>query len=278
LNPTLFVDEGLKFLKSITITTDTSDEAPDLRINSIFEIDIETESREYKRILQERKPGPPIKDELFHGIEDKHKTLSYGIVKYIGWRNNLHIDQLYSNVKESIMNWEFNGVSSSQQPKPQFGITSHYELVRSGTLDLSGTDIQHFYKLYDSGLQVPIHQELLTEVNSQLYSFKSRSTYLLLYTALEVATKTLIKTLKPETDYLISKMQSPDLYSLYTQYINTEISSLLNDEDAKTLKKMATVRNNIAHRGEGVTMDVLQRHYNFVSSLIKKIERVMGYV
>ena len=278
LNPAMFSAENLNFLKSFVISTDTNDEAPDLRVDSIFEIDVNKESRGYKRIVEGQKIGPPIKDEIFYDLEDKHKTLSYGIVKYVGWKNNLYIDEVHKRIKESKMEWEFDGVNSSQLPEPRFIFGPHYTLVRSGILDFSQTDIQHFYNLYNSGLEVPVHQELLTEVSVQMYTYNRRSTYLLLYTALEVATKTMIKTIKPDTDYLISKMPSPDLFSLYTQYINKEISDLLTNEEADTLKKMAHVRNKIAHRGEGVNMDTLQRHYEFVKSLIKKIEHAMGYI
>ena len=278
LDPALFTDEGLKSLKSLTIISRVGSDSPDLEINSVFELSINTKSRGYERILKEEKPGPPIKDEVFYKIEDKHKTLTYAIVKYIAWRYGLHIDEPHTKAKESTMGWEFNGVSSKQSPLPQWIITGYYEEVQSHIFDFSGIDFRHFYKLYDAGLEIPLHQELLTEVNSLMYSPKRRSTYLILYTTLEVATKTLIRTLKPETDYLIRKMQSPELYKLYTEYINVEIKELVTSEEAKTLKNMATIRNGIAHSGEGVTMDVLSRHFTFVSSLIKKIDNAMGYV
>ncbi|WP_375449294.1 hypothetical protein [uncultured Nostoc sp.] len=101
---------------------------------------------------------------------------------------------------------------------------------------------------------------------------------MVLYSALEVATKNYIKTKKPDTDYLVNKMQSPDLQNLYKHYINAKIEVMVDKAGLTTIQEMGTQRNKIAHQGEDVGMTNLSAHYSFVSSLIKKLEISLGYV
>ena len=284
LNHKLFQDETLNKITSLTVRGYPDKVNPfnfsDLTIHVVFEFKINKDSKAYVNALQNIESSLPLPKNDFNVINEKHTKLVGDIVKYIGWRKGYYLQPGWSknvNTFNIKWKWETDEVFSSLKHARTHIVSIHRD--RSSDSDnIIHEDFNDFFDLQNTGYATPLYRELLTEVNVLINSNAERSAYLILYTTLEVATKILIKSKRPETDWLISTIQSPDLFKVYVEYINKEIAILINEEaDSATLKAMSTIRNKIAHRGETVEMKTLWKHYKFVEKLIDKIDYELGY-
>ena len=275
LNTELLTSKCSEYIRSFE--TKYLGETGEYGIKTESKFEIESSLKDCKIIFERSVSELVINDnKLFRSIANEHRNLSHNILKYIGWKNNFYIDNITKKEKESRAFLESGEVERSIPVMRSCFVTNIYDVTKKNSTGYPETDIAHFYKLHNSGLGIPIHQEILTEVVSLFDSNNTRSAYLLLYSALEVSTKNFIKAVKPDTEYLVDKMQAPELSALHSKYINVHIFALADTKEIKAIKKMTERRNGIAHRGENIDWKELKENFILVKELIKRMENFAG--
>ena len=129
-------------------------------------------------------------------------------------------------------------------------------LSSSSSVRISENAEEDVNQIIASGTQEPVHHELFREAWGQRNG-NARSSLITGLSALEVAVKTTISTLIPNTTWLVENIPSPPVTKLLTEYlpkipvINTIVGKVLPPPKSvmNLLKKAVTIRNQIAHIG-----------------------------
>ncbi|GAB4023730.1 hypothetical protein GCM10028808_74840 [Spirosoma migulaei] len=273
--------EALKDIKSLTISfIDTAKRGNDnLKIVGKFIGSIRKDNKAYKGFMELRDGAGPLGADKIMVIYKAFGVLVIDLIKYIGWRKDLDIQ--YSQFEKIKIDWRWDtdGMSSDDpvDVTHRFSNFQHYYLTTDHKVHIAAEDFVDFYSLQDEFGAVPLHHELLFEVDRLRQGQYNRSAYLMLYTTLEVATKGLIRQKKPDAAWLINNMASPNLNKLYSEYINKEIAPILDSDDLDNLMKITTKRNSVAHTGEGVKKETLEKHFEQIKRWVKQIDFVLGY-
>ena len=209
-----------------TVTADGSDEA--LLIEATCECEVNKNGKAYREYIAKRSYGGPLGYHKFDALKRTTINLTADLIKYLGWRKgiSLHYDKI--DRIEVRWRWEMDDVfGDDTTDRSEWNFTGIYKGTYIHKLQVSPTDFEDFYSLQEE-LQpkaIPLHQELMMEVdrlmrvNPSQMENNSRSAYLIMYVALEVATKSLIKSWNKAASWLIDNMPSPDLYKMYGDFI-----------------------------------------------------------
>ncbi len=215
-------------------------------------------------------------------LNQVHHELSNAIklvVNSLRWRANLlGPHQTFSS---SGLSWSFDGKFWHWTP-------SDYEVILSDTTQVLrvnesiGEDVKKFVR---EKKQEPVCHELFREAWEQKIS-NPRSSLLVGLSALEVAVKTAISSLNPDSTWLVENLPSPPVLKIINDYIpklsvenkiNGKIPRLpkkLDDE----IKKAVTIRNSITHIG--AKPPSYERLYSMLSAIrdvIWLLEYYRGY-
>ena len=274
-------------VKSLSINpTDTINGGDDaLVIEALCECEINKNGKAYKDYLAKRPYGGPLGYHKIDALESAIRNLMADLIRYLGWRKNVNFHYDKINIIEVRWQWEMDGESGDEKTVSKYTLGKLYEGTYAYKLQIFPNDFEEFYSLQE-GLEskaIPLHQELMMEVDrlvkvypSQLEN-NSRSAYLMLYSAFEVATKSLIKHWNKDITGIIDNMPSPDLNKLYVEFINVKIAEILNKEELDQLRNMTVKRNKVAHTGEAVKAETLEKYFNLVKKWIAAIEHRSGY-
>lgn len=139
-------------------------------------------------------------------------------------------------------------------PAPSSFLTRLF--ISSSSVRISEKAREDINKIILSKTQEPVHHELFREAWSQRIG-NARSSLITGLSALEVAVKSTIGTLIPDTAWLVENIPSPPVTKLLTEYlpripvINTIEGKVLPPPESimNLLKKAVTIRNRIAHIG-----------------------------
>ncbi|MBO0947236.1 hypothetical protein [Fibrella forsythiae] len=251
-----------------------------LVLKAVYEIEITLSKNAVERMASTKQdyPPPPIPTQDFTKLKEYNLQLCDGIIKYLSWRKGYKLDSDYKSRIVKQWEWKVNEFYGDNHIEPHWMMGDLLRVKPEEFSLITVDDFNDFYRIQNTGRAIPLHHELLAEAHSLLYTDKARSSYIMMYSSIEVATKSLITHKKPETVYLIDNIQSPELKKLYDQYINKEIIlDMVSKEELVTIHDMTTTRNKIAHTGLELNPDVLRRHYDFAKILIDRIDSAMGY-
>jgi hypothetical protein len=109
-----------------------------------------------------------------------------------------------------------------------------------------------------TGEQEPVHQSLLREAES-LLGTNPRSALAIGATATEVAVKTLVSQLAPETSWLMQNLPSPPIAKIIEEYLPILLPSAprFAPDLVKRLKAAVTLRNELVH-GSRTTIEAIK--------------------
>lgn len=129
-------------------------------------------------------------------------------------------------------------------------VTPRYSALKSHKVDL-----EVIQELLESNVLEPVGHELLREAKELQYR-SPRSAILIAISALEVATKSVIRSKTPNTAGFVENEQSPPLISIFIDHIPSlypdvnRFYELSKDRGViKTINDAVTIRNQIAHEG-----------------------------
>lgn len=277
----IFQTDGLKEIKSFKVKAiDTGNRGnDDLEMIAIFEFNIRTSSKAYQDFVKERGAGGPLGLDRTVVVQKAFTNLVVDVVKYIGWRKDLSIHYHQFDKIKIDYRWDTIAMSSDDPSNPhyQFSNFEHFYLTTDYKVHLAPNDFTEFYSLKGEQGAIPLHYEILLEVDRLRGEGYTRSAYLMLYTAMEVATKGLIRYRKPDATWLINNMPSPNLPKMYREFINKEIEDILSTDDLAKLLDMMTTRNKVAHAGLPVQKETLDGHFELAKEWIRKIDFAIGY-
>ncbi|MFD2938374.1 hypothetical protein [Spirosoma flavum] len=267
----------------VKMTLDIPSESPhQIHAISVFEFNIREDRPEYqafKSVIDGEEEDSKF-HQFFRNRVDAYEDFLEKLIDYLIWRKKLHVHYTQPRkIETSHCIWTLNGKSKARSATLQYyAIGDPIEIEIPGT-DITIDDFSDFKTILNTtNSSKPLYHELLEESVRLLQTRQLRSAYLMLYSAIEVATKNLISYKKPDTDFLINSMASPDLVKLYREYINkTLIINMLSKDSIETLGNMATQRNAIAHQGKIPKLDVIIKHANFVRRLLYDIDAQFGY-
>lgn len=257
-----------------------------LVIEALCECVINKNGKAYREYVANKVYGGPLGPERIVALERTLRNLTADLVKYLWWRKNirLHYDEI--DKIDVRWQWEMDNASGDYTDGAEtFTASAIYRGIYNDTLHVLSSDFDEFYSLQEDSepKAIPLHQELMLEVDRLMRAGSiqmeknGRSAYLILYVALEVATKALIRSWNKEATWLIDNMPSPDLYKMYDKFINVKIADLLSKDELEQLRGMISKRNKVAHTGEAVKAETLQKHYELVKKWITAIDYECGY-
>lgn len=170
-----------------------------LQIKVVYKLKIFKDTKRYNETVQHQRIGPPLPDNEFEKLKDNHKYLISKIISFLAWRRGYTIQRGHVLENEIRWKWEMDGYhgDDSHEPRVTYTPGHDYAIVPIVPEVVVGSDFRDFYALYKEGQAIPLHHEILRE--ARLNFSGNRSSYLILYSALEVATKALIKYKKPDT-------------------------------------------------------------------------------
>lgn len=197
----------------------------------------------------------------------------------IRWRENIKgNNHFYSDIK---FYWSLNG--DDWRPFP-FGMSAKVRIVNR--LSIS-SDLKEFaFQTVSSGKSEPLAYELLRESKNLSYNRHSRSALLIGIAAIETGVKQCIAYLKPDTQWLIENMPSPNLVQILRDYVSTlpvnfEInvsSPFPKSTILDPLRDLVHMRNTIAHGGNvDISEDKLNLMHRVASDVLRIIDVYMGH-
>ena len=156
-----------------------------------------------------------------------------------------------------------------------------YAVIDSSTfLDL--------YKRKEAKNLEPVYHELLIEAEKAIFNNSIRSGLLILYSAIEVATRRFVREVNEESDYINDRLDWVKLVELYKDYINKEIKIILSPEEIAKLQEMTRFRNAIAHHGNTsikndkkditFTKTMMNEYLTFAKTIISRIDKELKYI
>lgn len=175
--------------------------------------------------------------------------------------------------------WSFDEVEWFDFPSWLSG-----ELNVKGGLYSSPKLIASVTKIVQSGGSEPLSHELLREAYSIKF-LNPRSALLIAVSAAEAAIKRCIIFFKPETQWLIENTASPDIITLYRDYIH---GILIRGEENQSvsipqktildpLRKIIGMRNKLAHGGTcSINENDLVKKFRVISNLLWVIDLHTG--
>ncbi len=277
MHPECFKQSPLAQLTSIQIYSLNcqeckSDWMKDIIIKTVYKFNVKPDSPIFKEIVRGKKY---LFDEgRFSTLPITNEQLIYDILTYGAWKKGLYIGKTYT--LSSTWKWTMNPYyGDSQSDEPIITFDSYWALVPIEPISFLIDDFKDFWQLQEDDRAVPLHHELLSEVMvSKNYG---RSAYLILYTAFEVATKTLLKFKRPELAWFVENIPSPDLLKIYREFIDIHIAKIVDEEGYDKLRNINNKRNGIAHTGKPVKHETLVEDYELIRAWIKKIDCELGY-
>ncbi len=202
-------------IKSLSIgrtgTVNRGDDA--LVIEASYECVVNKNGRAYQKYLAKRSYGGPLGINKIDGLESTIRNLTADLTKYLGWRKGIRIHYDEIDKIDVRWQWEMDGESGDHTTDgPKYELLELYAATYSDTLHISPVDFEEFYSLQEEPepKAIPLYQELMMEVD-RLISLNlvqmqknSRSAYLIMYVALEVATKSLVRFREPDRLMIIN--------------------------------------------------------------------------
>lgn len=276
--------EALNEIKSLSIhAEDPRNEGGDVLVfESILKYKLNVNSQAYKHYVATWDAAGPLGQDRMRVIKKAHQQLSINLIKYLKWRKGIPLNYTTIEKINTTLRWEIEGSPEDCSEKltlpatPVLVFGQHF-YARSSKIQVAQDDFADFYLLHSQGDFIPLHHELLIEVEKLLMGSYSRSAYLMLYIALEVSTKSLIRVRKPDATWLIDNTPSPNLHKMYSEFINKEIAQVISNEDLEKLKDITSKRNRVAHKGEDVKTETLDKHFDLIKAWIKAIDYELGY-
>jgi hypothetical protein len=274
---------GIPCLETLRISSNYSGQVDDKHIvvEGLFAYEFRKSSEKYKEYISLVSQGKAFDDvDFFHHFLSDHAYKFFGLVQslitYICWQKNIKLGKGANTFIDVGAEWEMEGRtgSSTKDTRKGLGFVIYYDEILP---ELSEDDFINFPKFYSSKKTIPLHHELLhdVEILMQLSSF--RSAYLMMYSALEVATKHLIVSKFPDTEYIVMNAPSPPLKTIYADYINKKFSEIINKADRVILQDMTQKRNNIAHVGGFADYGLVMGHLRYVKKWINRIDVQLGF-
>ncbi len=162
--------------------------------------------------------------------------------------------------------------------------TFNVSIFQPRTIQVSQNDLNEITKLLLEGVTEPFAHELVRE-SRELVQNAPRSALLIAAAALETGAKSYIAALVPNSEPLISKLQSPSVLTLLNQVIPEVHRNLGHDcpllplgkEAREYLKKWVAQRNDVAHgRKEKIVGDELKDFIGFVEELLYLLDSLRG--
>lgn len=212
------------------------------------------------------------------GIVNELKSYSSRTYKTIRWVQGREGSNHPFNNTE--LKWSFDEVEWFDFPS-----WLSCELSIKGGLYSSPKLITSVTKIVQSGGSEPLSHELLREAYG-IISFYPRSALLIAVSAAEAATKRCIIYFRNETQWLIENTASPDIITLYRDYIHgtlikddkSQSINLPNNTILNPLRKIIHMRNKLAHGGTcSINEDELVKKLHVISNLLWVIDLHMGY-
>lgn len=177
-----------------------------------------------------------------------------------------------SNMAKEIQAfWSFNGEDWSNMNV--FNIEAAHIVVRM----YEKINQQQFVEtisnmLLNDKMTEPVYQKMIREAKQLTFS-NSLSAYMIAYSALEVATKAFIILRKPDTEWLLDNLSSPDLHKIYSSFIpEIEPNFVLEKVVLDSIKAIMSERNKLAHTG------VFKQKRPKVDERIKLIQDIIHYI
>jgi len=176
--------------------------------------------------------------------------------------------------------WSFDG--------EQWGLLPayvHVILNQRSVIEFGGVALDDLESLLQVGVTQPIAHELLREAR-QIQLSAPRSALVMAVSALEVGTKQLISTLRPETQWLLNNLQSPPIHSLLSGYVPTLPFSgwfasrafAIPTSMLEAARKMVGIRNDLVHKGRGAVDVVdLEGYLELVSDFLWLFDYLVGH-
>lgn len=201
------------------------------------------------------------------------------LMGYLTWRKKLDDKQKGQKIKVVDCHWNLDGNETNiyEGNGDARRAVSFYEFT-APTFDVSRDDFADYASLWErEKVSRPLHHELLEEAERLFWLKHYRSGYLVMYSAIEVASKLLVRVKLPEVEWLKDYDKSPPLLTIYQDYINPDIAVLVNEEEFTTILNMTSKRNKVANSGAVVKGETLYAHKQFVRLLLYKIDCELGY-
>ena len=280
---------ALKNLQELSVTIiDTGFTGnDDLLIEARFEFSLRRENEEYKHFLERKEKWVPLgavndpttQYSKIIQLTKEVTLLTTNLIKFIGWRKGLTVSQTSLQKIASSWRWEMDGVSGNDRSDDsiEWVVDGDFYATTEGKINLLQKDFDDLYDLYNHQSAIPLHQELLFEVNRLILEGYERSAYLMMYVLFEVATKKLVSAKRPQTDWIMDNLPSPDLHKMYSLYINKEIAPILPENELDDLRNITTIRNKLAHSGASFKKETLEKHFGLIREWVRSIDYELGY-
>jgi len=222
-----------------------------------------------------------ILPEYFHtycrGVVKELVSFSSRTYKTIRWVQG--IEGSNHPFKQIAIQWSFDNTEWHDFPSWLSG-----DVSIKGGLYSSPEFLESVTRIVQSGESEPLAHELLREAYSIKFLYP-RSALLISVSAAEAAIKRCITFLNPETKWLIENAASPDIITLYRDYIH---ATLLKTDELRSLnipretilvplRKIIHMRNILAHGGMcSIKEDELGEKFRVISNLLWIIDLYMG--
>jgi hypothetical protein len=186
---------------------------------------------------------PPFLHEALRPIESQLEEAAAGVAGLVRWRCNRTGPVDLPRISD--LAWSMDGASWRLDvrrpviPVAEFGP----DLV---VTDARRSDLE---KMLAEGQREPLHQSLFREAGS-LRETNPRSALVIGVTAAEVAVKTLVAQLAPQTSWIVQNMPSPPIAKILEEYVPTLLpqgAPPFAAESIKALKAAVTLRNELVH-------------------------------
>jgi hypothetical protein len=158
------------------------------------------------------------------------------------------------------------------------------ELEDSGTVHVTDTLHADVETLIAEGTTEPIGHELFREAWT-LRHRNARSALVIGVAALEAGFKEFVADLVPEASWLVENLPTPPVHMMLREYLphlpaRLEIDDQVlppPEEILQTLKKAVSLRNKVAHVGQGVTPDKVQEILPAIEDVLWLLDFYRGF-
>jgi len=240
-------------------------------------------SKEYARYMNGDIMGGLIGREAVDQLINIFREQAISLTRYIGWQKGLGIFDPHGKGITTRWHWHMGSLSGNDQTDRETYRAGQLFRWVHGPVHIDEAGLDRYYVFQEKQLSMPLHHELIGEASKLISVGYERSAFLILYSALEVASKSLIAAKFPDAEWLIENMPSPDLAKLYKEFINEKIfvddheEARLSEGDIKQLRELTRKRNVLAHSGNWLSKESMSNHYRTVEGWIKRIDKILGY-
>ncbi|NID09394.1 hypothetical protein [Fibrivirga algicola] len=208
----------------------------------------------------------------------KFHHLRWHLIQYLIWRYGLiEGDNIWKNMGNSCK-WSIDSKEGSNPLTNIYMLGEVTFTVNIPEIELKTDDFSDFTVSYKrSGNGIPLHREILVEAEFLKNKSRFRSALLMIYTALEVGTKSLLTYKNPDATWLVEHTSTPDIVKIHKEYLPAIIEDPLTSEELDLLRKLTSQRNIIAHSGRVSDKLDIDKYFSFAEKALYKIESNMDY-